>query len=77
VCSSAFYRDILLIDISTGQLARPVKNFPDGVKPRANHSATLIGNHIWFIGGGDDDEVFNDVFVLDVIAGTWTVVSVT
>lgn len=68
-----------MIDISTGKLStgKPVINFPEGVKPRANHSATLIGNHIWFIGGGDDDDVFGDVFTLDITLGTWRVVSVT
>lgn len=51
--------------------------FPEGLRPRANHSATLIDNHIWFIGGGDDDDVFGDVFTLDITLGAWKVVSVT
>lgn len=74
--SSVFYRDVLQIDIGTGKLLNQTK-FPEGLKPRANHTATLVGSHIWFIGGGDGSQVFEDVFALDTVKGTWRVVSVT
>lgn len=31
--------------------------------PRAGHTATLVGNNIWFFGGGDGGNYLNDVYI--------------
>lgn len=45
--------------------------FTAGTTPaaRSRHTANLIGNRIFFFGGGDDSRVFNDLHVLDT--GVW------
>ena len=77
-CRSYFYNDVLVFDTRTSKLSPPPRapTFPKGISGRANHTATLVGSKIWFIGGGDVDDVFDDVFTLDVNTWTWQVVAV-
>lgn len=78
VCRSYFYNDVLVFDMRTSKLSPPPRapTFPKGISGRANHTATLVGSKIWFIGGGDVDDVFDEVFTLDVNTWAWQVVAV-
>lgn len=41
--------------------------------PRSRHTATLVENQLFVIGGGNDEStVFNDVYILDINTGQWT-----
>jgi hypothetical protein len=73
---SCFYNDVLVYDSKTAKLTNPNTPFPKGIPGRANHTATLVGNKIWFIGGGDNDMVYGDVFTLDINTWTWQRVTV-
>lgn len=74
-CRSAFYNDVLLFDSKTRKLTT-VATFPKDMPPRAMHSATLVGNRIWFIGGSDRGNIFGDVFTLNVLTWQWQKVAV-
>eukprot|EP00743_Colponemidia_sp_Colp-15_P003479 GILK01003757.1.p1 GENE.GILK01003757.1~~GILK01003757.1.p1 ORF type:complete len:615 (+),score=65.01 GILK01003757.1:73-1917(+) len=39
--------------------------------PRAAHTCTVVGSHLWFFGGNDGSQFFNDVHVLDTETLTW------
>jgi Galactose oxidase, central domain len=59
---------------AVGRGQAPADAVSDGAlpSPRSRHSATLIGEHdIWIFGGGDDDQVFGDVWVLNALTFTW------
>eukprot|EP00878_Enallax_costatus_P033215 GHUV01036615.1.p1 GENE.GHUV01036615.1~~GHUV01036615.1.p1 ORF type:complete len:120 (+),score=5.90 GHUV01036615.1:390-749(+) len=66
---SHFYKDVLCFNTKTLCFESGVPECP--FKARAHHSATLIGNRIWFIGGSDKSDVFGDVFVLELPGRSW------
>lgn len=47
------------------------KKFDDPQGPRAYHSAAVIGNKIYCIGGYSGNEYYNKCTVFDVITKTW------
>ena len=51
--SDAFFLDCWSFDTVTGAL-NPLSKGPAQGKPRAYHSATLVGDVIWVVGGSDD-----------------------
>eukprot|EP00879_Flechtneria_rotunda_P006879 GHRR01007224.1.p1 GENE.GHRR01007224.1~~GHRR01007224.1.p1 ORF type:complete len:794 (+),score=327.13 GHRR01007224.1:497-2878(+) len=69
VCRSLFYNDVLCFHTTTNRWDKLIPKCP--FRARANHTATLIGNSIWFIGGSDADDVLGDVFYLDLTTRTW------
>lgn len=34
--------------------------------PRSRHTANLVNNKLYIIGGGDEGRVYNDVHILDI-----------
>lgn len=41
--------------------------------PRSRHTATLVKNQLFVIGGGNDEStVYNDVYILDIDSGQWS-----
>ena len=67
---------MLVFNTKSGRLSQPIASLPPGVKPRSNHTATLIGRRIWLIAGNDVDDVFGDVIALDTTTNTWQSVAV-
>ncbi len=67
---STFHHDILRLrtDTSTWELLSDAVPF----QARAHHTAVLIKNSIWVIGGSDNDDVFNDVAVFNLDTLQWT-----
>eukprot|EP00241_Pyramimonas_parkeae_P011682 CAMPEP_0114240174 /NCGR_PEP_ID=MMETSP0058-20121206/8897_1 /TAXON_ID=36894 /ORGANISM="Pyramimonas parkeae, CCMP726" /LENGTH=216 /DNA_ID=CAMNT_0001352493 /DNA_START=98 /DNA_END=745 /DNA_ORIENTATION=- len=64
-----YYDDTLRLDIRTKRWERLCKSGP--FSARANHTATLIGEELWLIGGHNLEEVMHDVHVLDLVTLTW------
>ncbi|EFJ46572.1 hypothetical protein VOLCADRAFT_93025 [Volvox carteri f. nagariensis] len=70
---STFYGDLLLFDTATHSWSILTPAIPNGFRPRANHTATLVGGrYIWVIAGSDNEKVMGDAHVFDVQTQTWT-----
>jgi hypothetical protein len=71
--SSTFYADLLRFDPSTTTWSVLFPNIPNGFRPRANHTATLVNGHqIWVVAGSDNENVIDDVHVFDVRTYSWS-----
>ncbi|KXZ45885.1 hypothetical protein GPECTOR_49g469 [Gonium pectorale] len=70
---STFYADLLRFDTATHTWSVLCPAIPNGFRPRANHTATLVGGRqIWVVAGSDSEDVLGDVHVYDVPSGTWS-----
>ncbi|XP_009596275.1 uncharacterized protein LOC107831980 [Nicotiana tabacum] len=70
--SSFYLSDVHILDTDTlvwCKLNTTGQNLP----PRAGHTTVAFGKNLFVFGGfANDQSLFNDVYVLDVAAGTWT-----
>lgn len=71
---SHYHNDLLCFDTETRAFVGGVPKCP--YEARGHHSATLIGNRIWFVGGCDKQTIFDDVFILDVATKLWHQVTI-
>jgi len=67
----AFYGDVLALNSKTGVAWEQVLGATAGFPPRAGHTATLVGKEIWVIGGSNNETIFGDVSVFDVVNRSW------
>eukprot|EP00240_Pyramimonas_obovata_P004075 CAMPEP_0118947702 /NCGR_PEP_ID=MMETSP1169-20130426/46523_1 /TAXON_ID=36882 /ORGANISM="Pyramimonas obovata, Strain CCMP722" /LENGTH=370 /DNA_ID=CAMNT_0006893969 /DNA_START=349 /DNA_END=1459 /DNA_ORIENTATION=- len=67
--SEQFFNDTLRLDLQHNRWERLCLDAP--FAPRAYHSATLVGEEIWLIGGSDLSHIYPDVHVLDLVTLTW------
>lgn len=72
---STFHNDVLCYDAKSQKFVTPMPKCP--FNARAHHSATLIEHRIWFVGGSDKRNVYNNVFVLDLSTHSWQEMVVT
>lgn len=80
---SLFFIDCLSLDTATGDLhpLNPHTTHTSGynnskISPRAHHSATIIGDTAWIIGGGNETELVEDAIACFYITNKkWTVPS--
>jgi hypothetical protein len=67
--------DLAVLDIKNMSWRRP-KCGGDVPPPLAGHSSTLVRlnnkNYLLVFGGGDGNELYNDVFMLDISCYQWT-----
>eukprot|EP00249_Psilotum_nudum_P020940 c27907_g1_i1 orf=651-3365(+) len=71
-CGEHYLGEVDILDLDTftwSKLEPAAASFP-GV--RAGHASVAVGNKVYFIGGVGDRAYYNDVWILDVDACTWT-----
>ena len=69
----AFYGDVLALNTRKGSRVawELISEATPGFSPRAGHTATLVKNEIWVIGGSNNETIFGDVSVFDLGKRTW------
>lgn len=64
-----FFKDLLRFDT---KLQRWDSGFnPLPFEGRAYHTATVLADKIWVIGGSSADAIFSDVWVFDILSQEW------
>lgn len=71
---STFYNDLLRLDTTQSPACWELMPEQLPFAPRAHHTALLVDNSIWVIGGSDNTEVYGDVWQLDLKSTTWRAV---
>lgn len=72
--AATFFLDCWSFDTSSGALQLLSNDKTLACRPsnpRANHTATLVDDVIWIIGGADNETIFGDVWCFHVKSRTW------
>lgn len=75
--TEGFFGDLWTVTLPEGGLAPSWTSWaiPQGAPapgPRAAHSAALLGSQMYVYGGRNTEQLFSDLWVLEVTTGQWT-----
>ena len=68
-----FYNDVHIFNVETNLWSFvDVQNPAQAPAGRHQHTANLIGEELYIIGGRSEKETFSDVWILDIATGEWS-----